>query len=302
MNSSVTPSLADFFKLCQQRVETRLALELDRIDGTPDTLRQAMTYATLNGGKRVRPLLVYGGALAVGGSLESADTAACAVELLHCYSLVHDDLPAMDNDDLRRGRPTVHKAYDDATAILVGDALQSLAFTVLSDSDTSTVAPAVKLRMVQILARAAGAQGMVGGQMLDFAAMGASLDLSRLEAMHRLKTGALICASVALGGLSGGESTPQRLQDLQTYGELVGLAFQVQDDILDVTADTQTLGKPQGSDQNKNKPTYTSLLGLDTAREHARQLASQAVAALDGFPPQADLLRKLAAYIVERVH
>lgn len=300
MNNLPPLSLADFFSVCQQRVEMALRAELEGGSGDPDRLLQSMAYATLNGGKRVRPILVYGSALAVGGSLEAGDPAACAVELLHCYSLVHDDLPAMDNDDLRRGRPTLHRAFDQATAILAGDALQSRAFEVLARDGAAS--PAIRIQMVRILAAAAGVNGMAGGQMLDFAAMGKTLDLAALEAMHRLKTGALISASVALGCLAGGCEDPQRQQALQTYGSLVGLAFQVQDDILDVTADTKTLGKPQGSDQLNNKPTFTSLMGLDNARLHARQLAEQAVAALDGFPEQAGFLRALAGYIVERAH
>ncbi len=299
MNSDFTQTLPSFMKQCEQRANDLLRRQI--VAHAPSVrLREAMEHAALGGGKRLRPVLVYGSALAVGGTLDAADAAASAVELIHNYSLVHDDLPAMDDDDLRRGRPTVHKAFDEATAILVGDALQSLAFRVLSEP--STIAPATQLRMVQILSEAAGELGMVGGQSLDFDAMGKLLSLEALETLHKLKTGALIRASVALGGLSHAGTTAVQLQALDNYALNVGLAFQVRDDILDVTSDTATLGKPQGSDRKSNKPTYVSLLGVDAAKDKATELAETAIAALADFPPEADHLRELASYIVSRLH
>lgn len=260
-----------------------------------------MAYAALAGGKRIRPMLVYGSVLAVGGELDVANPAACAVELIHSYSLVHDDLPAMDDDDLRRGKATVHKAYDEATAILVGDALHTLAFQMLSEPQAG-LKPAIQLQMVKLLSEAAGAQGMVAGQSLDFEAVGQQPQLGELETMHRLKTGALIRVSVLLGGLSYAEISESQLAALDSYGANIGLAFQVQDDILDEVGDTATLGKPQGSDRDLNKPTYVSLLGLDAARQKAAELASLAIEDLAGFSSRADPLRELASYIVSRLH
>ncbi len=260
-----------------------------------------MRYACLNGGKRLRPVLVYGAAKSVGGDFADADRSAMAVELIHCYSLAHDDLPAMDDDDLRRGKPTLHKAFDEATAILVGDALQSLAFRLLAESGTpGTLDAATHLKMIKILGLAA--ENMVVGQALDFAAVGTALRVDELAAMHKLKTGALIRASVLLGGLSCKSVTEQELASLEHYADCIGLAFQIQDDILDGTADTQTLGKPQGSDHNSNKPTYLSLLGQIGAREKAAELVDEAQSAISGFGEAAEPLRALAIYIASRGH
>jgi geranylgeranyl pyrophosphate synthase len=301
-DSSTTDGLTQFLANCRQRVEANLKQLLDGPDRGAEKLQQAMAYASLNGGKRVRPMLVYASAKAVGSDLERVDKAAAAVELVHCYSLVHDDLPAMDDDDLRRGKPTVHKAFDEATAILVGDALLTLAFQTLADAEHSGVAAPACLAMVRSLARASGYLGMVAGQVLDFEAVGKSLDMAQLEKMHTLKTGALISASVELGALSAPAPDQQRLAALQSYGKHVGLAFQIQDDILDVTGDTHTLGKSQGADQALNKPTYTSVAGLEVARSRAISLASAAVADLEELGEDADMLRKLAHYIVERIN
>jgi geranylgeranyl diphosphate synthase, type II len=300
MNTSNSGQLNEFLKQCQQRVDKRLAQALDAEIASP-TLAEAMRYAGLGGGKRIRPVLAYGSALAVGGDLAAADDVAAAIELIHSYSLVHDDLPSMDDDDLRRGKPTLHKAFDEATAILVGDALQSLAFQLLS-TETQNSDAGSRLRMVQLLSQAAGATGMVGGQSLDFEAVGEELSIEQLEQMHKLKTGALIRCAVLLGGMSHEETTAEQMTALQAYADNIGLAFQVQDDILDVTADTSQLGKPQGSDSDKNKPTYVSLLGLDEAKALANTLADKAIAALQGFPERADPLRELAAYVVSRLH
>ncbi|MCH7816948.1 MAG: polyprenyl synthetase family protein [Proteobacteria bacterium] len=285
----------------QSRVETALAHWLPAADIQPDHLHQAMRYAVLGDGKRIRPVLVYASGEAFGVDLAVLDGPACAVEMIHAYSLIHDDLPVMDDDDLRRGKPTVHKAFDEATAILVGDALQSLAYQLLSGNQ-EVVNGKTQLQMLNVLSEAAGAAGMVGGQSLDNEAIGHDLTLSELETMHSLKTGALIRSSVVLGGMSHAQASESQLGALTQYASHIGLAFQIQDDILDETSDTETLGKPQGSDRQQNKPTYVSLLGLDQARDKATELADQAIASLSGFPGSADRLRELAFYVVERIH
>ncbi|WP_134405302.1 polyprenyl synthetase family protein [Pseudomonas aeruginosa] len=288
----------------QARCQARVDAALDALFVAPreelQRLYEAMRYSVMNGGKRVRPLLAYAACEALGGAPQRADAAACAVELIHAYSLVHDDLPAMDDDDLRRGQPTTHRAFDEATAILAADGLQALAFEVLADTRRNPQEHAVCLEMPTRLARAAGSAGMVGGQAIDLGSVGVALDQAALEVMHRHKTGALIEASVRLGALASGRAEPAALAALERYAEAIGLAFQVQDDILDVESDTATLGKTQGKDQAHNKPTYPALLGLEAAKGYALELRDQALAALDGFPPSADPLRQLARYIVER--
>jgi len=263
-------------------------------------LYEAMRYSVMNGGKRVRPLLAYAACEALGGQAEQASGAACAVELIHAYSLVHDDLPAMDDDDLRRGQPTTHKKFDEACAILAGDGLQSLAFSALLDPRLSDCSSEIRLQMVTALAHAAGPAGMVGGQAIDLGSVGVKLDQTALEQMHRHKTGALIEVSVRLGALASGHAQPGQLQALQTYAQAIGLAFQVQDDILDVESDTATLGKRQGADIARDKPTYPALLGLDAAKAYALELRDQALQALRPFDAAAEPLRELARYIVER--
>lgn len=290
--------LPDFLESCQRRIEAVLSAEIEQCDAS-HSLREAMAYACLGGGKRIRPVLVYGANRALSGNLADADPAAAAVELIHSYSLVHDDLPAMDDDDLRRGKASVHNAFDEAVAILAGDALQSLAFAVLAETSRSHAA-ATQLRQIQILAAAVGANGMVGGQCLDCCATGSESSLQALEALHRLKTGALIRASVLLGAHSAEGATDQQLADFQLYADCIGLAFQIQDDILDVTADTASLGKPQGSDQHNDKTTYVSLLGLEQAQSKASELTGQAISALARFGSEADLLRELATFITSR--
>ncbi len=286
----------------QARVEHALDTWLPPESSNPPHLHRAMRYATLNGGKRVRPVLVYATGKALGIAPEMLDAPACAVECIHAYSLVHDDLPAMDDDALRRGKPTCHIAFDEATAILAGDALQALAFQILSDAPELEVSARRRVQMVSCLAEASGSHGMVGGQAVDMAAMGQALSLEQLEAMHRWKTGALIRASVRLGALASEATGEEQLQRLDDYAATIGLAFQIRDDILDVEADTETLGKPQGSDKDRNKPTYTALLGLEGAKAKARECHAQAEAALAGFGAEADPLRWLSAYIVERAH
>ena len=292
------------FAAYQQRSQQRVDAALERLFQAPahdlERLYAAMRYSVINGGKRVRPLLVYAACDALGGDLAQADGAACAVELIHAYSLVHDDLPAMDDDALRRGQPTTHIAFDEACAILAGDALQSLAFDVLSSEAGNPADAALRLRMLTALSRAAGPAGMVGGQAIDLGAVGIKLDQPALERMHRHKTGALIEASVVLGALASGQATAAQLCALQQYAQAIGLAFQVQDDILDVESDTATLGKTQGKDEANDKPTYPALLGLDAAKAYALELRDQALAALRDFDERAEPLRQLAEFIVAR--
>ncbi len=285
---------------CQSRVDAALDSLFGQEQQQLARLYQAMRYSLFNGGKRVRPLLVYAACEALGGDPDRADGAACAVELIHAYSLVHDDLPAMDDDDLRRGQPTTHKAFDEACAILAGDGLQSLAFEVLADARRNPQNTQLRLTMISTLARAAGPAGMVGGQAIDLGSVGRQLDQNALEIMHRHKTGALIEASVQLGALASERADELALKSLHSYARAIGLAFQVQDDILDVESDTATLGKTQGKDQAHDKPTYPALLGLDAAKAYALELRDQALHALRPFDSAAEPLRELARYIVER--
>lgn len=292
--------IADYQRLCQNHIDTALEQLLQAPNAELERLYQAMRYSVMNGGKRVRPLLVFASCQALGGDITQAYGAACAVELIHAYSLVHDDLPAMDDDTLRRGQPTTHIAFDEAYAILAGDALQCLAFDALADETLSPVSCKQRLDMITILAKASGAAGMVGGQAIDLSSVGKTIDQHTLELMHRHKTGALIQASVQLGAIASGKSTPQTMQHLTDYAQAIGLAFQVQDDILDVISDTQTLGKQQGSDLEHAKPTYPALLGLEQAKQYAASLNHQAHQSLAGFDQKADQLRHLADYIVSR--
>ncbi|OQR34354.1 (2E,6E)-farnesyl diphosphate synthase [Pseudomonas sp. T] len=290
----------------QARCTARVDAALEKLFVAPreelTRIYAAMRYSVVNGGKRVRPLLAYAACEALGGEAERADGAACAVELIHAYSLVHDDLPAMDDDDLRRGQPTTHIAFDEACAILAGDGLQALAFEVIGNAQLNPQDAQTRLDMLLALTRAAGSAGMVGGQAIDLESVGHKIDQAALETMHRHKTGALIEASVQLGALASGRATAEALDALRRYAEAVGLAFQVQDDILDVESDTATLGKTQGKDQAHDKPTYPALLGLDAAKAYALALRDQALAALEGFGDNAEPLRALARYIVERRH
>lgn len=261
----------------------------------------AMKYSLLNGGKRIRPLLVYASAQACQANLHHADVAALAIEMVHAYSLVHDDLPAMDDDDLRRGQPTCHIAFDEACAILAGDALQTEAFSLLS-RPIDGLLPVQQLSMLQTLAFASGAYGMAGGQSLDLEAVNQTVDLTYLETMHNHKTGALIKAAVIMGAQCQASLDSQTKAALESYADAIGLAFQVQDDILDVTSDTQTLGKTQGADAALNKPTYVSLLGLDGAQLKAKQLHESALDALSPLGEHAQALKQIANYIIDRVN
>ena len=294
--------IEQYQKSCQARAEAALETFFKAPSVELERLYAAMRYSVMNGGKRVRPLLVYAACEALGGDIAKADTAACALEMIHSYSLVHDDLPAMDDDDLRRGKPTTHIAFDEAAAILAGDALQSLAFEILADARSNPQSDATRLTMIQVLARAAGPAGMVGGQAIDLESVGIALSQNALENMHRHKTGALIEASVTLGALASGQASSNDLADLKRYAKAIGLAFQVQDDILDVESDTQTLGKTQGKDQANDKPTYPSLLGITEAKHYAHALRDEALAALKRFDQKAEPLRALADYIVTRTH
>lgn len=288
--------LASYKQRTEQQLQALLApTSIDPI------LQQAMQYALLNGGKRIRPTLVYLVNQLLDGDLKKADPAACALEAIHSYSLVHDDLPAMDDDALRRGKPTCHIQYDEATAILAGDALQTLAFELISQPGYSLPA-AIKLQMVYKLALAAGDKGMVAGQSFDVRNEGQMLDLQQLQQMHRHKTGALLSVAIELGALSAEHTDNNTLHALRQYGEAIGLAFQVKDDILDIEGDTETLGKPQGSDLAANKPTYPALLGLAGAKQKLEQLRQDAHQALDCFGPDAAALRALADYIATRNH
>ncbi|MDL9998594.1 polyprenyl synthetase family protein [Variovorax sp. J22P240] len=280
------------------RVEAALS-EWVGVDA-PVELGDAMRYAVLDGGKRLRPMLVFAASEAVGGHAEAALRAACSVELIHAYSLVHDDLPCMDNDVLRRGKPTVHVKFGEADALLAGDALQALAFELLTP-DGDAIAPAVQANLCRLLARAAGSQGMAGGQAIDLASVGLALDEAQLREMHRLKTGALLQGSVEMGATCGNALAPHVLDALREYGAAMGLAFQVVDDILDVIADSETLGKTAGKDAASDKPTYVSLLGLDGARAQARELLAEALAALDRSTlADTGALRALAHMVVDR--
>jgi geranylgeranyl pyrophosphate synthase len=260
-----------------------------------------MRYSTLGGGKRLRPALVYLTGESLGAALVNLDAAAAAVEFIHVYSLVHDDLPAMDDDDLRRGRPTCHRAYDEATAILVGDALQALAFAVLADDTLGTVPAATRLSMIRTLAEAAGTAGMAGGQAVDLAAVGQTLSVDAIENMHRRKTGALIKGSVLLGAIGAGIASGSDFRALELFGAEIGLAFQIQDDILDVEGDPAELGKTTGADAALSKPTYPSTVGLPAARDRAHALRDRAIAALEPLGPRSAPLVELAQFVVSRI-
>ncbi|OGT79467.1 MAG: geranyl transferase [Gammaproteobacteria bacterium RIFCSPLOWO2_02_FULL_52_10] len=293
-------SFAENLAIYQSRVEQALDYWLPKSEIQPHTLHEAMRYAVLGQGKRIRPALVYSGGVAFGVNPEVLDGPACAVEMIHAYSLIHDDLPAMDDDDLRRGKPTCHVAFNEATAILAGDALQALAFHVLAHDNNIKINNEHRIIMIDKLAVASGSRGMAGGQAIDLEAVGKKLNIMELENMHIHKTGALIRASVELGALSCPDIKIAELEQVSHFAKCIGLAFQVQDDILDIESDTETLGKPQGSDMARNKPTYPELLGLKGAKDVARNLHIEALASLKNFDEKADMLRGIADYIVNR--
>ncbi|AZQ11300.1 (2E,6E)-farnesyl diphosphate synthase [Shewanella khirikhana] len=283
---------------CQSRVDAILASHLDALPATAPALKAAMRHGALIGGKRIRPFLVYATGELLGVDKAKLDRLAAAIECIHAYSLIHDDLPAMDDDNLRRGKPTVHIAFDEATAILAGDALQTLAFEIIAEPG-SGLKPELQVAMIAALARASGYLGMCGGQAIDLASEGKSIDLNSLTELHNLKTGALIRAAVELA-LIAAEANERDRSALLSYAEAIGLAFQVQDDILDITSTTEELGKPQGSDLDANKSTYPKLLGLDGARQTADALVADALSALAKMPYNSQLLADFARYIVER--
>jgi geranylgeranyl pyrophosphate synthase len=282
------------------RMEHALAARLPEPDQVPARLHEAMRYSVLGGGKRIRPALLFATARALGLSEDEVEAAACAIELVHVYSLVHDDLPAMDNDDLRRGRPTCHKAYDEATALLVGDALQSLAFQLLASDPKLPASTAIRLRLIDMLARAIGTFGMAGGQAIDLAVQGMQLDIAQVEDMHARKTGAVISASVLMAAECAPPVDANLYGALTRFASAVGLAFQIQDDLLDVTGDVTTLGKATGADSERAKPTHPAVIGIPASQQRVRLLHSQAINALAPFGDRAESLRSLAHWLLSR--
>ncbi|MGD8880707.1 MAG: polyprenyl synthetase family protein [Desulfobacterales bacterium] len=291
--------LAAYFTRHNKRINSALKSLLSTSEKA-DRILEAMTYSLMAGGKRIRPVLCLAAAEAAGGDPEDTLPAACALEMIHTYSLIHDDLPAMDDDALRRGKPTCHMAFDEATAILAGDALLTLAFQTLSSIEPRKAKQAERwLRVIQLISHAAGYCGMIQGQMLDIASEGEQLTLAELKSMHHLKTGALIVASISSGAVLGGLNST-RISMLQSYAQNIGLAFQVTDDILNVEGDPEIMGKAVGTDKLRNKVTYPSLLGLEESKDFARQLVEDALQALESFDQKAEPLRAIAKYIVNR--
>ncbi|MGH8148447.1 MAG: polyprenyl synthetase family protein [Steroidobacteraceae bacterium] len=284
----------------RERTERALAARLPDVGTPPKRLHEAMRYSVLGGGKRVRPALVFATARTLGLSEEDVEAAACAIELVHVYSLVHDDLPAMDDDDLRRGRATCHKAYDEATAILVGDGLQPLAFQLLAEDPALPAAPEVRLRLVAILAAASGSLGMAGGQAIDLEVQGKHLAVAEVEDMHSRKTGALIRAAVGMAAACAPTLEPRLRTNLATFSEAIGLAFQIQDDLLDVIGDSAALGKATGADRERAKPTYPAILGVAASQAQVRRLHSRALEALESFGSRAGPLRLLSDWLLSR--
>jgi farnesyl diphosphate synthase len=282
------------------RMEGALAARLPEPDLVPARLHEAMRYSVLGGGKRIRPALVFATARAVGLTEDDVEAAACAIELVHVYSLVHDDLPAMDDDDMRRGRPTCHKAYDEATALLVGDALQPLAFQLLARDPKLPASPAIRLKLIDTLAEAIGTFGMAGGQAIDLAAQGTWLDIGQVEDMHARKTGAVIRASVLMAAECAPPLDPKLYAALSRFASAVGLAFQIQDDLLDVTGDASMLGKATGADSERAKPTHPAIIGIQASQQRVRLLHTQAINALAPFGARADSLRSLANWLLTR--
>ncbi len=294
MNPQAVEVLLDHYAaLVNQQLDEKLPQETD----SPNTLHKAIRYSVLGGGKRIRPALVYATGEALGTDLASLNCAACAVELMHCYSLIHDDLPAMDDDDLRRGRPTCHKAFDEATAILAGDAMQAQAFTILASNEASAKQ---RVLMIQQLAKSSGSLGMAGGQAIDLASVNKQLNEDQIIRMHTLKTAALIQASVLMTVIASDTNNPETFAHFAHFSEKVGLAFQIRDDILDIQADTKTLGKPQGSDAAQNKPTYPSIVGVEQAENTANNLLKEALNEISHLDDRAENLRAISKYMVTR--
>lgn len=298
---TVTSDLDACWLIWRKRVDQQLDLLIPPTTTPPAALHEAMRYASIGAGKRYRAALVYATGLALGAELSTLDRGACAVELIHAFSLVHDDLPAMDDDDLRRGKPSCHRAFDEATAILAGDALQTLAFEVLANTGDNRLSATRQLEMLRTLSIAVGSLGLAGGQVIDLSLVAKSASVDVLKTMHGLKTGALIEAAVRLGGLSATDNE-EVLARLAHYAKPLGLAFQVVDDILDGTADTQILGKQAGADHEKHKPTFLSVLGEEAARNYAKELTEAAIQALDGVELDGRLLTALARFTLERAY
>jgi geranylgeranyl pyrophosphate synthase len=298
------PAATDAFsaqlEVWRLRMERALAARLPEPSMVPARLHEAMRYSVLGGGKRIRPALLFATARTLGLSEDSVEAAACAIELVHVYSLVHDDLPAMDNDDLRRGRPTCHKAYDEATALLVGDALQPLAFQLLASDPALPASPAIRLRLIDMLAQAIGTFGMAGGQAIDLAVQGMRLDINQVEDMHARKTGAVIRASVLMAAECAPPLDATLYAALTRFATAVGLAFQIQDDLLDVMGDVSTLGKATGADSERAKPTHPAIIGISASQQRVRLLHSQAIHALAPFGDRAESLRSLAHWLLSR--
>ena len=298
--SAQREAFAALLKSWQARMELALAARLPDPDEVPTRLHQAMRYSVLGGGKRIRPALVFATARTIGVADEEVEPIACAIEFVHVYSLVHDDLPSMDDDDLRRGRPTCHKAYDEATAVLVGDALQSLAFHVLARDPALPASPAIRLRVIKLLEEASGTFGMAGGQAIDLAAQGKQLNIAQVEEMHARKTGALIRASVLMAASCLPSLESRCYEALAAFVSPIGLAFQIQDDLLDVLGDATTLGKATGADGQRGKPTHPAVIGVAASQERVRLLHAQALEALEPFGARATPLRWLAAWLLAR--
>jgi geranylgeranyl pyrophosphate synthase len=306
MATEVDPQEAEAFGLqfeaWRLRMEEALAKRLPPADEVPARLHEAMRYSVLGGGKRIRPALLFATARTLGLSEDEVEAAACAIELIHVYSLVHDDLPAMDDDDLRRGRPTCHRAYDEATAILVGDALQPLAFQLLVRDPKLPAAPAIRLRLIDLLSEASGTAGMAGGQAIDLEVQGKQLDIVQVEDMHARKTGAVIRASVLMAAECAPLLPAHLYAALARFATAIGLAFQIQDDLLDVTGDVSTLGKATGADREHAKPTHPAVIGIAASQERVHLLHDQALDALVPFGEQAAPLRSLAQWLLSRCY
>ncbi len=296
------PHLETQLPALMQRFDDHLKKWLPEDSETPHKLHKAMRYSALSGGKRIRPLLIYATAIATNQPLHEVDGIACATELIHVYSLIHDDLPCMDNDDLRRGKATCHIEYGEATATLAGDALQALAFRILSTDDCMTSDATARLKIIEILSTSAGSTGMAGGQAIDLDSVGTKINITQLEQMHNLKTGALINACVMMVIANNPDIKESVSDALDTYSQCIGLSFQITDDILDITTDTETLGKPAGSDIENNKPTFPGIIGLEASRKNALDLHSKAIASLSLIGSQATLLSEIADYIVKRTY
>ncbi|WP_206483478.1 (2E,6E)-farnesyl diphosphate synthase [Thalassotalea sp. G2M2-11] len=287
-------------KSIQERTDQYLLNKLNSLAINDDTLHQAMRYGLLMGGKRMRPYLAHITGECLGVQADDIDGIAAALECIHAYSLLHDDLPAMDDDDLRRGQPTCHKAFDEASAILAGDSLQTLAFDILANHEFSEQVASKRITLIQLLVKASGYQGMCGGQALDLSATNQSISLEQLEQIHALKTGALLEASILMAAECAQDIMPQEKQALATYAQRVGLAYQVRDDIIDITSSEEELGKPAGSDINANKSTYPALLGLQGAQQKADDLYQQALQALTTLPYNTQNLSEFATFIIQR--